>query len=44
MSSSKMFWDENIIHVQGSVDPIRDIEIINTELILADIETVEKGF
>lgn len=34
----RCFDDENIIHVQGTVDPIRDIETINTELILADIE------
>jgi GTP-binding protein YchF len=34
---------EEIIHVTGSVDPVRDIEIINTELILADLETVENA-
>jgi GTP-binding protein YchF len=34
--------DENITHVSGKVDPIGDIETINLELILADIETVEK--
>jgi ribosome-binding ATPase len=38
----RCFDDSNIVHVDGSVDPIRDIEIINTELILADLETVEK--
>ena len=38
----RCFKDENIIHVDGSVDPIRDIETINIELILADIETVQK--
>ena len=38
----RCFDDENIIHVDGSVDPARDIETIRTELILADIETVEK--
>ena len=32
---------EEILHVSGSVDPMRDIEIINTELILADLETVD---
>ncbi|MCE7975200.1 MAG: redox-regulated ATPase YchF [Leptolyngbya sp. PLA1] len=32
---------EEILHVAGSVDPIRDIEIINTELVLADLQTVE---
>nr|WP_307774859.1 redox-regulated ATPase YchF [uncultured Cetobacterium sp.] len=39
----RCFQDENVIHVSGSVDPIRDIEIINGELILADMETVEKA-
>ncbi|MFN9993896.1 MAG: redox-regulated ATPase YchF [Phycisphaerales bacterium] len=34
---------EDITHVAGTVDPLRDIEIINTELILADLETVEGG-
>ncbi|MBM7095380.1 MULTISPECIES: redox-regulated ATPase YchF [Alteribacter] len=38
----RCFEDENITHVSGSVDPIRDIQIINLELILADMETVEK--
>src|SRR5574344_2476295 len=37
----RCFNDENIIHVDGSVDPIRDIEIINIELVLADLEVVE---
>ncbi|GJQ29987.1 MAG: ribosome-binding ATPase YchF [Phycisphaerae bacterium] len=32
---------EEVLHVSGSVDPLRDIEIINTELVLADLETVE---
>jgi len=39
----RCFEDENIIHVEGSVDPIRDIDIINTELILADLDTVERN-
>lgn len=39
----RCFEDENIIHVEGNVDPLRDIEIINSELILADIDTVEKA-
>jgi len=39
----RCFEDENIVHVSGSVDPIRDIDVINTELGLADLETVEKG-
>ena len=38
----RCFEDENVIHVDGSVDPARDIDVINTELILADIETVAK--
>ena len=38
----RCFNDSNIVHVDGSVDPIRDIETINLELIFADIETVNK--
>ncbi|RKN78818.1 redox-regulated ATPase YchF [Paenibacillus ginsengarvi] len=38
----RCFQDENITHVSGKVDPISDIETINLELILADIESVEK--
>lgn len=38
----RCFEDPDVIHVAGSVDPKRDIEIINTELILADLEAVEK--
>jgi GTP-binding protein YchF len=38
----RMFEDSNITHVHERIDPKDDIEIINTELILADIETVEK--
>ncbi|WP_087973907.1 redox-regulated ATPase YchF [Oceanobacillus rekensis] len=38
----RCFVDENITHVSGKVDPIDDIEIINLELILADLETVNK--
>src|SRR5690606_24363764 len=34
---------EDVTHVEGSVDPIRDIETIETELILADLETVESA-
>lgn len=36
----RCFDDENIIHVDGSVDPIRDIEVINVELVLSDLEIV----
>lgn len=38
----RAFNDENVTHVSGKVDPIDDIEIINMELILADLESVEK--
>ena len=38
----RCFADENITHVSGKVDPIDDIETINLELILADMESVEK--
>ena len=38
----RCFDDENITHVEGSVNPKRDIEIINLELILADLESVNK--
>lgn len=40
----RCFDDENIINVNSSVDPVRDIEIINLELILADLETVTKRY
>lgn len=36
----RCFDDENIIHVDGSVDPIRDVEVINVELVLSDLEIV----
>jgi GTP-binding protein YchF len=38
----RCFDDENITHVEGDIDPIRDIEIINLELILADLEVMTK--
>ena len=38
----RCFDDPNIIHVSGSVDPSRDIDVINTELMLADLESVDK--
>lgn len=38
----RCFADDNITHVSGKVDPIDDIEVINLELILADMESVEK--
>ena len=39
----RCFDDPNVIHVAGKVDPISDIEVIQTELCLADLGTVEKG-
>ena len=36
----RCFEDENVTHVEGSVDPVRDIQIIDTELCLADIDTI----
>ncbi len=38
----RIFEDPNVIHVDGSIDPLRDIEIINTELLFADRDTVTK--
>ena len=38
----RCFIDDNVTHVENTVDPIRDIKIINLELILSDLETVEK--
>jgi len=38
----RCFENDNVVHVDGSVDPVRDKDIIDTELILKDIETVEK--
>lgn len=38
----RMFDDEDVTHVEGHVDPLRDIEVINLELVLADKDTVEK--
>src|SRR5690554_3131349 len=39
----RCFEDENVIHVEGNINPRADIEVINTELALADLETVEKA-
>jgi ribosome-binding ATPase len=39
----RCFHDENVVHVAGKVDPISDIEVINTELALADMASVEKA-
>ena len=38
----RCFEDDNIVHVDGGIDPLRDIETIETELILADIESAER--
>ena len=38
----RCFENPNVVHVDGSIDPLRDIETINLELIFADIETIEK--
>ncbi len=38
----RCFEDENVVHVDGSVDPVRDVEIINLELIYADLDTIAK--
>ena len=40
----RCFDDGNIIHVEGGVNPVRDVEIINVELMLADLEVVEHRF
>lgn len=39
----RCFDDENVVHVEGKINPAADIEVINTELALADLETVEKA-
>jgi len=39
----RCFEDDNVVHVAGKVDPITDIEVINTELALADLQVVEKA-
>jgi len=38
----RCFDDPNVVHVDGSVDPVRDIGVVETELLLRDVETVEK--
>ncbi|MBT3478196.1 MAG: redox-regulated ATPase YchF [Candidatus Marinimicrobia bacterium] len=39
----RCFEDDNVVHVEGSVDPVRDAELIETELLLADLDTLEKS-
>ncbi|MFU8839992.1 MAG: redox-regulated ATPase YchF [Nitriliruptoraceae bacterium] len=38
----RCFEDDDVVHVDGSIDPARDIEVVTTELVLKDLETVEK--
>lgn len=38
----RVFADDNVMHVEGSIDPVRDLEVIETELMLKDLETVTK--
>lgn len=38
----RCFDDDNVVHINGSVNPLRDIDVINTELMLADLDSVEK--
>ncbi|MFO7765657.1 MAG: redox-regulated ATPase YchF [Pelovirga sp.] len=38
----RCFEDDNVVHVDGSIDPLRDIEVIQTELNLADLDTIER--
>ncbi len=38
----RCFEDDNIVHVDGSVDPVRDMETINVELIFADLDTIDR--
>jgi hypothetical protein len=38
----RCFEDENVSHEYGSIDPVRDAEVVNTELLLADLQTLEK--
>ena len=39
----RCFEDDDVVHVSGAVDPVSDIEVINTELALADLDTVERA-
>ena len=39
----RCFENDDIVHVAGKIDPLNDIEVINTELALADMESVEKA-
>jgi len=39
----RCFEDTNVVHVSGGIDPVRDIGVINTELVLADLDTVDRA-
>jgi len=39
----RCFKNDDVTHVEGEIDPIRDIEIINNELLLSDLEILEKA-
>src|SRR5690606_4931924 len=39
----RTFTDDDVVHVEGRIDPADDIETINTELVLADLQTVERA-
>ena len=39
----RCFPDETITHVDGTIDPVRDADIIHTELVLADVQSVERA-
>ncbi|MDM3871526.1 redox-regulated ATPase YchF [Porticoccus sp. W117] len=39
----RCFEDDNVVHVEGQIDPLADVEVINTELALADLDTVERA-
>src|SRR3989339_1474480 len=39
----RIFHDDDVLHVSGEIDPVRDIEVINLELVLADMQTAEKS-
>lgn len=41
---ARCFEEDNVVHVSGSVDPLRDIDVINTELLLADLNSIEQRY
>ena len=40
----RCFDDDNVVHVDGSIDPLRDVSVVQTELNLADLDTVEANY